>query len=367
MGDPMAELKALEKHECPACGAQAEWNPSKNALVCPFCGTEAPAELDDKTGQIQEIDLIETLRSMPEELRGWQAEKKTVQCRSCKATSVFDADRVAQRCDFCGSPEIVDYEEIKAPIRPQSLLPFKVAETHVRESIRGWYASKWLAPGKLKSRALVDTVKGVYLPYWTFDAQVYCRWTADAGYYYYVTQTYTDSQGKRKTRRVRKTRWRPASGELDHFFDDEPIPGTQGVDMTLLRSVEPFPTTELIPYDTAYLSGFVVEHYKVVLVEAAKSAREAMLKQLYVLCGREVPGDTHRSLHVKPNYSGQTFKHILVPVWLLSYDYHGKAFQVVANGFTGEIAGRYPKSGWKIFFLVLAGLMLLMLVMMMAR
>lgn len=352
----MADLTAVEKHACAACGAQAEWNPAKHALICPYCGTEAPAELRPETGRIEEIDLVKTLREMPEEQRGWKAEKRSVRCRSCKAVSVFDPDRVGQRCEFCGSPELVDYEEIKAPIRPLALLPFKVSQADVRESIRGWYAGRWLAPGKLKSRALVDTIQGVYLPYWTFDAQVTCRWSAEAGDYYYVTETYTDSQGRRQTRRVRKVRWRPASGRIEHFFDDQPVPGTQGADLDLLRRIEPFPTNRLVPYDTAYLSGFVVEHYTVVLIEAARQARESMEDRLRQLCGREVPGDTYRGLSIRPEYSGQTFKHILVPVWLLAYDYHGRAFQVLANGYTGEIAGRYPKSFWKIFFLVLAAL-----------
>ncbi len=349
----MTEVTALEKHSCPACGAQAEWSASKHALICPFCGTEAPAELDD-AGEVQEIDLVATLRDMPEDLRGWSTEKRTVRCRSCKATSVFDPDRVAQRCEFCGSPELVDYDEIKAPIRPQSLLPFKVPDTEVRESIRGWFAGKWLAPGKFKSRALVDTVHGVYLPYWTFDSEVDCPWSAEAGHYYYETKEYTDNDGKRQTRQVRHTRWEHASGRVRHFFDDEPIPGSQGVNMELLRGVEPFPTrTDLVPYDTAYVSGYVVEHYKVVLIDAAKRARESMEHQLRALCAREVPGDTHRGLQIDPRYSGETFKHVLVPVWLLTYDYHGRPFQVVVNGYSGKIAGRYPKSGWKIFFLIL--------------
>ena len=115
---------------------------------------------------------MRALREIPDDARGWQTEKRTVQCQSCKAVSVFDPERVGQRCEFCGSPKLVDYQEIKSPIRPQSLLPFRVADTAVREQIRNWYKSKWLAPGSLKSRALVDTVKGIYIPYWTFDAQV---------------------------------------------------------------------------------------------------------------------------------------------------------------------------------------------------
>ncbi len=357
----MTEFTAIEKHACAACGAQAEWNPAKQALICSYCGTVAPAELDRDTGKIREVDLVQTLREIPDELRGWKADKRSVRCRSCHAISVFDPERVGQNCEFCGSPELVDYEEIKAPIRPQSLLPFKVDEARVRDSLRRWYAAKWFAPSKLKRKALIDTVHGVYVPYWTFDARVDCRWTADAGHYYYTTETYRDSEGRTRTRQVQHVRWEPAAGRLEHFFDDEPVAGTHGVDLSLLRAVEPFPTKELVPYDTAYLSGFVVEHYQVVLVEAAQRARESMLAQLRRLCAAQVPGDTHRNLQIYPDYSGETFKHVLVPIWLLTYDYGRKRFQVVVNGYTGNIAGRYPKSFWKIFLLVLAVVMLVLL------
>ena len=162
--DKVPALTAVDKYPCAACGAQAEWNPGRQLLECPFCGTATPFKVDDATGAIEELDLAKALREIPDQDRGWQAEKRTVQCQSCKAVSVFDPARVGQRCDFCGSPELVDYQEIKSPIRPQSLLPFKVSQPAVRDQIRRWYASKWLAPGSLKSRALVDTVHGVYIP-----------------------------------------------------------------------------------------------------------------------------------------------------------------------------------------------------------
>jgi hypothetical protein len=350
MSDP---IEAIRKDSCPACGAQAVWNPAKQALVCPYCGTEAPAELNTDTGQIVEIDLVKTLRELPDNLRGWKAEKRTVKCRNCHAVSVFDPKEVGKRCDFCGSPELVDYEEIKAPIRPQSLLPFKLDETRVRESLRKWYASKWLAPGKLKSRALLDTIRGVYLPYWTFDAQVSADWTADSGTYYYTTEQYRDAQGRIQTRQVQHVRWTPAAGHVDHFFDDEPVPGAHGIHVELLREIEPFPTNDLVPYETAYLSGFTVEHYQVVLIDAARMARSSMDEKLRQLCAAQIPGDTYRNLQVAPHYSGETFKHILVPVWLLVYNFGARSFQVAANGYTGKIAGEYPKSVWKILLLIL--------------
>jgi hypothetical protein len=363
----MAETTALEKHACPACGAQAEWNPSKQKLVCPFCGTEAPYVVDKDTGKVQELDLVSALRSVPDEDRGWQTDRRSVQCQSCRAVMVYDPARVGQNCEFCGSPALVDYQEIKSPIRPQSLLPFKITASQIRESMRAWYAGRWFAPGALKSKALVDQVKGMYIPYWTFDAQAECPWQAEAGYYYYVTESYTDNQGKRQTRQVRKVRWEPASGHVSHFFDDQPVPGSRGIDAGLLRGIEPFPTKELVPYDRAFLSGFVVEHYQVVLLDAAKQGRERMDDELRTLCSAQVPGDTQRNLEIFPTYSGETFKHILVPLWLLTYTYGARVFQVVANGYTGAIAGKYPKSPWKIAAAVLVAILAIITVLVLAQ
>ncbi len=349
----MTGIAALEKHPCPACGGQAEWNPARQSLICAFCGTVSPYEVDRETGTIQEIDLVKTLREMPDDLRGWQAERRSVQCRSCRAVMVFDPQRVGQNCEFCGSPALVDYQEVKSPIRPQSLLPFKVSQSQVRETIRHWYASKWFAPGTLKKRALVDTLHGVYVPYWTFDARVHCRWEAEAGHYYYVNEEYRDQQGRRQVRQARRVRWEHAAGEIEHFFDDEPVPGTHGIDTRLLKAIEPFPTQELVRYDTAYLSGFVVEHYQVVLLDAARRSQESMHNQLMALCGAQVPGDTYRNLRIYPQFSGRTFKHILVPVWLLAYTYGAKVYQVLVNGYTARMAGDYPKSVWKILLAIL--------------
>jgi hypothetical protein len=348
------------KFPCPACGAQAEWNPGKEKLVCPFCGTESPYKIDRTTGQIQELDLVKSLRELPEDQRGWHAVKRSVQCQNCRAVMVFDPTRVGQNCDFCGSPALMDYTEIKAPISPQSLLPFKIAQSKVREQIRRWYRSKWLAPGKLKSRALVDTVHGVYLPYWTFDAQVVCPWHAEAGHYYYTTENYRDSQGRTQTRQVRHVRWENASGQVTHFFDDEPVPGTQGVRLDLLKRIEPFPTKDLVPYDAAMLSGFVVEHYQVVLFDAAERAVQQMHAQLETICAAQVPGDTFRNLQISPTYSDRTFKHVLLPVWLLTYNFGTRTFQVLVNGYTGKMEGTYPISAWKVIGLILIALLLVL-------
>ncbi len=357
MAEPSGSVSALRKHPCPECGGDAEWNAAKKALACPYCGTVLPwSDGEDPMGAaIVEHDLLRALAETADTPRGLVAEKRAVRCESCHAISQFDADRAAQRCDFCGSPAIVPAEDLRDAITPESLLPAAVPEPRVRDQLREWYRTRWFAPNRLKKSALTDTLHGIYLPYWTFDAKVDATWTAESGYHYYVTEQVRGSDGKLQSRQVRKTRWEPSAGALSHFFDDDLVPGTVGVHTALLRKVEPFPTLEdLKPYDPAYVRGWTVERYQVDLRQAATLSQGQMDEAMRALCGREVPGDTYRNLEVSSTYHGRTFKHILVPIWLVTYTYGPKSFQVVVNGYTGKMAGEHPLSWIKITLAVLA-------------
>jgi hypothetical protein len=339
-------VDARQKFNCPACGAEANWNPAKQLLICPYCGAQSPVKLQirEQGTVIAEHDLAAALAAIPASARGWQAKKISVQCRSCKAISVFDPEKIGSRCEFCGSTELVPYEQVDDAFRPESLLPLKVSEAQARELIRAWFGRQWLAPNHFAAKALTDTVKGLYLPYWTFDAKADALWTAESGRYYYVTVN---------RRRERRVEWTPASGELTHAFDDDLVCASVGVDAGHLRGVEPFPTATLVPYDPGYLAGWTVERYQIDLVEAANRSREQMLAELRTLCGRQVPGDTYRNLEVQATFTDQTFKHILAPVWLLTYIYRAKSYQVVVNGVTGKLDGARPWSWIKITLLVI--------------
>lgn len=356
-----ANTATVGKHPCPECGGDLQWNAGKQALTCPYCGTTVPwteAQAADPGTAIVEQDLATALAD-PSAGRGWGSERREVQCQSCHAISVFVDGKVAKSCDFCGSPAIIPHESQQDAITPQSLLPFKISDGQVRDLIRKWYGSHFFAPNKLKTAALTDTLSGIYLPYWTFDAHVHADWTAEAGHYYYETEHYTDSKGQSQTRQVRHTRWVPAAGDLEHFFDDELVPGTTGVHAPLLRAVEPFPTTsDLKPYAHEFVRGWTVERYQVDLRRASDLNMQEMEAKVRDLCSAEVPGDTQRNLDVSSRYRGRSFKHILAPVWLVSYTYGSKRFQVVANGYTGKVAGEWPVSWVKVFFAVVAALIL---------
>ncbi len=360
----------VAKHVCPECGGNLEWNASAQSLKCPYCGTVVPWSDDQQkqlAGDVVEQELASALAN-PASGRGWGDARREYQCQNCRAISVFVDGKVAQRCDFCGSPAIQAHEERNDAITPQSLLPFKISDGQVRDRIRKWYGSRWFAPNKLKNAALTDTLKGVYLPYWTFDAHVEAQWRAEAGFYYYTTEQYRDANGNISTRQVQHVRWEPAAGQLQHFFDDELVAGTVGIHPELLRKIEPFPTqTDLKPYSPEFVRGWTVERYQVDLGKAAQVNEGDMDQQVQQLCARQVPGDTQRNLQVQRTYQGRTFKHVLAPVWLVSYTYGSKNYQIVANGYTGQIAGEQPYSWVKIMFAVLAAIIVAMIVLTMTQ
>ncbi|MBL9129980.1 MAG: hypothetical protein JNG86_02200 [Verrucomicrobiaceae bacterium] len=149
---------------------------------------------------------------------------------------------------------------------------------------------------------------------------------------------------------------------MSQDFDDVLVPASKGVHSKLLDDLQPFPTTtDLVPYDAGYLSGWVVEQYQIDLVDAATHSRERMDHALRSACASQVPGDTHRNLRIAPEFSAQTFKHVLLPVWLLTYTYGTKSYQVTVNGATGKVSGEYPLSWVKITIAIVLALIALMI------
>jgi hypothetical protein len=350
----MSEISSRERRVCEACGGELQWFPSEACLRCAHCGERESVASSETI--IQEHNLSAGLEKALGGARGWSVDRISVRCESCRAVSVFAPERVAQRCSFCGSSSIVPYEELEELFRPESVLPLRWNEAAVRDALKGWFRRLWFAPSGIAERALADTFSAIYLPYWTFDARVSASWTAEAGYYYYETKTSRDANGRTVREQVRRIRWESASGQLEHFFDDDLVPASVGVRSDLLRAIEPFPTAELVPYLPDFVSGCLVERYQIDLANALETSKAQMDEELRTLCSRQIPGDTYRGLRISADYSARTFKHILAPVWLVSYRHGTRNFQVVVNGMTGKISGDRPYSAAKIALAILLGI-----------
>jgi ribosomal protein S27E len=229
-------------------------------LTCDSCGAKEalPAGKD----QVVERDFREALKTGAAP-KGMGVETHDFMCKGCGATTMVDASVSSIECGFCGTPIVKPDAYAQNVIRPSGLAPFKIEKRRAREMFAAWIGQGWFLPSDLKKIAKLSKLDGVYLPYWTFDAQTHSYWTADAGYYYYVEVEYTDAQGKKQKRQERRVRWVPVSGEYKDFFDDVLVPASTGVKAENAAKIEPFILKEVINFDPKYLLGWRSEVYGV--------------------------------------------------------------------------------------------------------
>ncbi len=368
-----------KKYPCPQCNAELIFNAAEKLMVCNYCGYKAPVEqagsmtevhtqtqVDQAAVEtIEEHDLGEWLNKLGEQHEtGWGVETRTFKCNSCNASVSVEPNVTATVCPFCGSHHVLAQEQSTKLITPESLVPFQIDQKTAIDKFRVWLGKGWFRPNKVKRIAshAEARVQGVYLPFWTFDAQTFSAWRAMAGYYYYVTQRYTVTvNGRRqtRTRQVRKTRWQRAAGQYNQFFDDVLVYATRSVKEKILRKIYPFDTQKLVPYRPQYLAGWKAEEYQIDLDEGWNMGQQIINERIRAACAKQVPGDTYRDLHVQTRFDDLTFKHVLLPVWLASYRFNNKIYNFMVNGQTGQVHGEAPISWWKVALAVLIALVLL--------
>ena len=160
------------------------------------------------------------------------------------------------------------------------------------------------------------------------------------------------------SRQVQKVRWEPAWGSRTDHFDDVLVCASRGLPEDLARKLKTFDTVALRPYDPSFLAGWKAEEYAVDLNDGWKLAVAEMESTQEQRCRRDVPGDTQRFLNVVNRFYDETFKHVLLPIWISAYRYNDKVYRFLVNGQTGEVTGKAPVSVFKIilFILVIAAI-----------
>ena len=342
--------------QCGQCGAELTFAPGLVSLACGHCGHANPiAQGED---DIHELDFRAYLAEAGS--RQETEERWTLKCQSCGAESTADARVAAHQCPFCDTT-INAVAATRKVIKPKSLLPFGITGPEAKARYREWLRRLWFAPGALKHRADIEAgIAGIYIPFWTYDAYALTWYTGQQGTHYYVTETrpVRNAQGRMTTSqvRVRRTRWRLATGRVWNDFDDVLIPASRTLPDKLARALEPWDLANLVPYRSEYLSGFQAESYQVDLAEGFESAKAVMDGRIRESIRRDIGGDEQRILTAKTQHDKVTFKHVLLPVWLSAYRYHGKAYRFMVNARTGEVQGERPWSLPKLASAAAAGL-----------
>ena len=336
--------------DCDECGAPLKWSPREAALLCEHCGTAREVLRRDAT--IVERPLRDG--DVPEE--GLGLDLRVLACETCGARTALAPHATADRCPFCGSARVLDRSDSRRGVRPESLIPLEVGREGVEKAFAKWIGGLWFRPNALK-RQRAGSAVGVYVPAWTFDANAHSKWTAQSGTYYWVTESYTvtvNGRSERRTRQVRKVRWRPASGQRRDSYDDVQVLASKGIDSALARKLGGFDTEDLVPYRAEYLAGWRAEEYQLDLDGGWAVALGRIQAQQRSRCAGDVPGDTHRALRVRTSVQDVRWKHVLLPIWSVTYSFKGRGYAVLVHGQSGRVVGRAPLSWWKILGLVLA-------------
>lgn len=353
---------SIKQYSCPGCGASLEFHPKSGKLKCPYCGKEEA--IAQSTEQVLERSFDEHFNLNKTHIAALSTTALEVSCPGCKAQLTFEPPDVAGKCPFCASNIVAQPKLADPTLAPEGLLPFTVDAKSAKRNIQTWIGNRWFAPNRLKTLAQQEKIQGVYLPFWTYDSQTVSQYRGQRGDYYYTTETYTetDSNGQQvtNTRQVRHTRWRSASGKVSRFFDDVLIPATQSIDRNRLNDLwSSFSASELHSYEPSYLAGFKAQRYQIDLKSGFELAKDVMARTIHIDVCKDIGGDEQRVAHVDTDHKQVTFKHILLPLWISSYRFNHKQYQVMVNARSGQVIGDRPYSIWKISLAVAAGVALI--------
>jgi hypothetical protein len=196
---------------------------------------------------------------------------------------------------------------------------------------------------------------GIYVPYWTYDADTASRYTGERGTVYYETQRVV-RDGKATTVQVARVRWNPVRGHVARFFDDVLVLASRSLPKSFTDGLAPWDLAAMEPYAPEYLAGFRAEAYAVKLEDGFREARAIMDGVIQRDIRFDIGGDRQRIHQVDTTVRDVTFKHVLLPVWLAAYKYRGETYRFVVNGRTGKVQGERPYSAVKIAIAVVLGL-----------
>jgi ribosomal protein S27E len=356
-------MTPAEEHRfpCPQCGAELRFSPGEARLICDHCGhTEPVGSAGPHHRPVPETDFRKGLEAALPDTEVEVA--RYSKCPNCGAEVQFDPAVHATECPFCATPVVADTGASRH-IKPKGVAPFVLTGPEARRAMTDWLGALWFAPSGLQDYARKGrAMEGIYVPYWTFDADTRSSYTGRRGTVYYETQRVQvrDAQGRIhwQDRQVARIRWTPVAGRVARFFDDVLVLASRSLPQGYTQALEPWDLTRLEPYAPEFLAGFRAEGYTVGLEEGMAEARGYMDRMIERDVRFDIGGDRQEIHQIETQVSAVTFKHILLPVWTAAYRYRGRSYRFVVNGQTGQVKGERPWSAWKIAAAIIFGAIL---------
>ena len=347
--DSAEHLEGTLHLPCPSCGSHLHYSAQHRKIICDYCGYQE--EVDNSKDKVVEKSLAEAADRLedyiPEEVG-----KKVFDCENCGSKFMVETTKTHINCGFCGSRNVNVEAYEHQYIKPVGIVPFYVSRDEAEKRFSEWIKRGWFHPGKLKRLSHLEDLHGIYIPFWTYDAQTESDWKGEAGYYYYEEKRVM-RDGKWETQRVQKVRWTFRAGHLSHFFDDILVPASANVNKKLVNRVMPYRLEEVVNFDPRLTVGWESEIYDMEVDEGYQVAERIMDEKIRHMCSAQLGGDTQRNLRISSSKFQQTFKHLILPLWICSYRFNDKTYHFLINGQTAKVSGNKPLSWIKIVLLIL--------------
>ncbi|MFZ6031417.1 MAG: hypothetical protein ACOYYS_27210 [Chloroflexota bacterium] len=344
---PRSQAKAAvapQTYTCPQCGAATKYDVAAGGVACEYCGHTAQAAAQTVGRKAQESEF--TVETWQQAAQGWGVERRELHCESCGANLAVAEGSLTATCPFCASNKVNVRAAASEALRPHFVIPFKIQAAQLRTAVKAWLGRGWFHPGELAASAAVGHFTGMYVSYWTFDARVSAHWKAEVGHE--VSERYYD-HGDKEWKTRTKIEWRWENGQIEQTVDDLLISGSSRLSQALIKRVEPFNLHELAAYSPDFLAGWQAQAYDITLPQAWSQGKNIVRQQAKEACYQDTHSNHVRNFSMSADFADETWRYILLPIYVATYRFGTKTFQVMVNGQTGNIAGQKPVAWWKVW------------------
>ncbi len=329
--------QSVLEYKCPCCGAGLAFSEDVQKMQCEYCDNTFDIEIIKEYNESLNKQAQAQVQWDEDQSQTWsEAEQTQMQmfvCPSCGGELITDANTAATFCPYCENPAILQ-TRLSSGIRPEYVLPFKTSKEDAQAAFLSLCKGKKLLPKFFMEQQRIEKITGIYVPFWLYSG----TGTMEADYNATRIHSWSDSQYHYvKTDHYLLHRAGTAS------FTQIPIDGSQKMDDTLMESIEPFDFTQLVPFDTAYLSGFFADKYDVPAENGKQRIQQRVDTTLNSMIQPSLTGfasavPTNR----RSNISQHTAQYVLLPVWMLHTKYKDETYVFAMNGQTGKMTGTFP-------------------------
>lgn len=345
-------MSEIKQYKCPSCGGALEFDSNSQKLKCPYCDSDFDVEVLNEIAETEEkigsADTMDGWKSNIDE--GWSNEEsssvRSYICASCGGEVIADVNTGATTCPFCGNNVVIN-EKFAKSLRPDLIIPFKLDKRAAKEAFLKHLTGKKLLPKYFKQENHIDEIKGIYVPFWLYSAEV------DGAVKYSATKIRSWSTSKYN---YTETKYYEIYREGGVAFNDIPVDASSKMPDDLMDSLEPFYLSEAVDFNTAYFAGYLADKYDVTVQDNIPRIN-TRVKQSTEDAFKSTVTDFYNTVTVKDSYidlKNGNARYALLPVWLLNTTWNGNKYIFAMNGQTGKFVGNLPmdkKLYWKYWFL----------------